>query len=150
MDREIPCEHRYAAHPLIPPQRGEGKGYASLSLWIPASAGMTGVLNHDCHDFSIPSPLDSRLRENDVWASPWPPYAERRGEILNHDCRDGGKIAMIFPSRPLWILACAGMTCGHPPNPLTIHEGGSTHPPGPLRGAKGVFSFIRRLESCFL
>ena len=32
--------------------------------------------------FPIPYiPLDSRLRENDVWASPWPPYALRRGEV---------------------------------------------------------------------
>ena len=55
---------------------------------------------------------------------PRPPYALRRGEFLNHDCRDGVMIAMIFPSLPLWILACAGMTCVHPPSPLTQSEGG--------------------------
>ena len=44
-----------------------------LPLWIPACAGMTGVLNHDCHDFEMIAmmlprpyiPLDSRLRGND-------------------------------------------------------------------------------------
>ena len=49
-------------------------------------------LNHDCHDggmmgvmFSLPfpSPLDSRLRGNDVCAREWrwkiPPFAERKG-----------------------------------------------------------------------
>ena len=44
-----------------------------LPLWIPVCAGMTGVLNHDCHDFEMIAmmlprpyiPLDSRLREND-------------------------------------------------------------------------------------
>ena len=41
-------------------------------------------------------PLDSRVRGNDVW--------------VNHDCHDGVMIAMIFPSLPLWIPACAGMT----------------------------------------
>ena len=25
------------------------------------------------------------------------------GALLNHDCHDGGKIAMIFPSLPLWM-----------------------------------------------
>ena len=41
---------------------------------------------------------------------PLAPLRGAKGEILNHDCRDGGKIAMIFPSLPLWIPACAGMT----------------------------------------
>ena len=55
---------------------------------------------------------------------PRPPYAERRGEVLNHDCHDEGKIAMIFPSRPLWIPACAGMTCGCIPlAPYAVRRG---------------------------
>ena len=43
-----------------------------------------------------------------------------KGE-LNHDCHD------FSLTRPLWMPTFVGMTgVGHPPNPLTLCEGGDS------------------------